>query len=757
MPPQLDLNLLLHQRSGLGPSGVESILRQTVLHQQPRDPSPGPAMELNPNIPARSAGSNPADRDCRRRDAQGELTHLHVDLLTATQGWPTDAQPIRLSRNLHSAPLEAEIDKLSADLDRAAGQVHGNAAENPAVSALLGEVSTLTQQDLVYMPFESIKERHPGAFAPECSGLLQEVDPKLPNSRIRFSRFEIAADMTETEAAGRHFIVREICNDLEQGKVAQGGVVTRFPPEPNGYLHIGHAKSICLNFGLAQEFKGRCHLRFDDTNPTKEDPEFVEAIQDDVRWLGFDWGEHLYHASDYFPKLYELAVQLIRQGQAYVCDLTPEDVRAYRGTLTEPGRPSPNRDRSVEENLDLFERMKKGEFEDGSRTLRAKIDMASGNINLRDPTLYRIRKVPHHRTGDQWCIYPMYDWTHGISDALEEITHSICTLEFENHRPLYDWYLEQLNLSCHPRQIEFSRLNLYYTVMSKRKLTQLVQDNVVEGWDDPRMPTIAGLRRRGYTPESIREFCERIGVSKNEGWIQYKQLEDCIRSDLNTRSKRIMGVLDPLKIVIENYPEGQTEEMRAPYFPDDPPLMGDRALPFSREIYIERSDFMEDPPRKFFRLAPGREVRLRRAYYITCTDVIRDDQGKVVELRATYDPESKGGCSPDGRRVKGTLHWVSAQHALEADVYLYDRLFTEERPDAHKEKDWMELLNPDSLKIVKARLEPSAAELEPETRVQFERLGFFVVDKESQPGAVRFNRIVTLRDTWAKMMAKGGR
>lgn len=382
--------------------------------------------------------------------------------------------------------------------------------------------------------------------------------------------------------------------------------------------------------------------------------------------------------------------------------------------------------------------------------------MASGNINLRDPALYRIRKVPHHRTGDEWCIYPMYDWTHGISDALEGISHSICTLEFENHRPLYDWYLEQLDLSCHPRQIEFSRLNLYYTVMSKRKLTQLVQERVVDGWDDPRMPTIAGLRRRGYTPESIREFCERIGVSKNEGWIQYKQLEDCIRGDLNTKSRRIMGVIDPLKIVIENYPEDKTELMSAPFFPDDPPLMGDRDLPFSREIYIERSDFMEDPPRKFFRLSPGREVRLRRAYYITCTEVIKDDSGEIIELRATYDPESKGGCSPDGRRVKGTLHWVSAAHALDADVYLYDRLFTCERPDAHKEKDWMELINPDSLNVVRAKLEPSAAELAPETRVQFERLGFFVVDKDSKPGAVRFNRIVTLRDTWAKMMAKEG-
>jgi glutaminyl-tRNA synthetase len=551
----------------------------------------------------------------------------------------------------------------------------------------------------------------------------------------------------------RHFIQHIITADRKRPEYAGKTIVTRFPPEPNGYLHIGHAKSICLNFGIAKEFDGRCHLRFDDTNPTKEDTEFVDAIKEDVQWLGFSWGEHLYHASDYFDKLYELATELIRQGKAYVCDLSAEEVREYRGTLTEPGRPSPNRDRTVDENLELFEKMRDGEFEDGSRTLRAKIDMASGNINLRDPALYRIRKVPHHRTGDKWCIYPMYDWTHGISDALEGITHSICTLEFENHRPLYDWFLEQLPLDCHPKQIEFSRLSLYFTIMSKRKLTQLVTSNTVEGWDDPRMPTIAGLRRRGYTPESLREFCRRIGVSKKEGWIQYKQLEDCIRTDLNLTTKRIMGVLRPLKVVIENYPEGQVEQLSGPFFPDEPEKMGYRDIPFSRELYIERSDFMEDPPKKFFRLAPGREVRLRRGYYITCTDVVKDDSDEVVEVRCTYDPESLGGTA-DGRRVKGTLHWVSAEHAVDAEVRLYDRLFADERPDAHKDVDWLDLVNKDSLEIVQAKLEPWAAKVEPMDRFQFERLGFFVVDKDSKPDSLRFNRIVTLRDSWAKIMAK---
>ena len=554
----------------------------------------------------------------------------------------------------------------------------------------------------------------------------------------------------------KHFIQHIITADLKRPEYQGKTITTRFPPEPNGYLHIGHAKSICLNFGLAEEFNGRCHLRFDDTNPTKEEVEFVESIQEDVHWLGFDWGEHLYHASDYFDKLYEFALELIRQGKAYVCDLTAEEVREHRGTLTEPGKPSPNRDRSVEENLELFERMRQGEFEDGSRTLRAKIDMASGNINLRDPALYRIRKVSHHRTGDKWCIYPMYDWTHGISDALEGITHSICTLEFENHRPLYDWFLEQLDIDCHPKQIEFSRLNLEYTVMSKRKLTHLVSNKLVEGWDDPRMPTIAGLRRRGYTPGSLREFANRIGVSKKEGWIEYKQLEDCIRGDLNLTTKRILGVLDPIKVVIENYPEDQVEMLSGPFFPDEPEKMGYRDIPFSREIYIEREDFMEDPPKKFYRLSPGKEVRLRRGYYITCTGVTKNEAGEVVELRATYDPESLGGTA-DGRRVKGTLHWVSAPHAVDAEVRLYDRLFTDPKPDSNKEKDWLELINSDSLKTVTAKMEPWVKEVEPMDRFQFERLGFFVVDKDSTPDKIRFNRIVTLRDSWAKIMKKAGK
>ncbi len=549
-----------------------------------------------------------------------------------------------------------------------------------------------------------------------------------------------------------NFIRTIVSEDLASGK--HQTVITRFPPEPNGYLHIGHCKSICLNFGLAQENGGRCHLRFDDTNPTKEDVEYVNAIKDDVRWLGFEWGQHLYHASDYFQKLYDYAVDLIKQGKAYVCDLDAEQVRAYRGTLTEPGKNSPYRDRSVEENLDLFTRMKEGEFEDGSRTLRAKIDMASPNINLRDPAIYRIRRVAHHRTGDAWCIYPMYDYTHCISDALETITHSICTLEFENHRPLYDWFLEQLDVPCHPQQIEFARLNLYFTVMSKRKLLELVQNGIVAGWDDPRMPTIQGLRRRGYTPEALHDFCERIGVSKNESWIEMKLLEDCIRTDLNTKVARVLGVLNPLKVVITNYPEDQVEGMEAPFFPDDPPKMGSREVPFTREIYIEREDFMEDPPKKFFRLAPGREVRLRRAYYITCQEVIKDDQGEVVELHCTYDPESQGGCTPDGRKVKGTIHWVSASHSLEAEVRLYDRLFTVERPDSQKGQDYKEFLNPNSLEVVTARVEPSLKSAQPGERFQFERKGYFVVDSDSSLKKLVFNRIVTLRDTWAKLVAK---
>ena len=560
---------------------------------------------------------------------------------------------------------------------------------------------------------------------------------------------------SESDGAGRHFISQEIESDIASGKVTTQ-IATRFPPEPNGYLHIGHAKSICLNFGLAQEFNGRCHLRFDDTNPTKEEIEFVEAIEADVRWLGFDWGEHLYHASDYFQQLYDYAIELIKAGKAYVCDLTAEQVREYRGTLTEPGKPSPYRDRSPEDNLDLFERMKKGEFEDGSRTLRGKIDMASGNINMRDPSFYRIRKTPHHRAGDAWCIYPMYDWAHGISDAIEGITHSICSLEFENHRPLYDWILENISIEAHPRQIEFSRLNMTYTVMSKRKLTHLVSNDLVRGWDDPRMPTLAAYRRRGYTPESIREFARRAGVTKSEQWIDPSQLDECLREDLNQKVKRVMGIIDPLKVVIENYPEDQVEEMSAPYFPDDPPLMGDRVLPFCREIYIDRSDFMEDPPKKYFRLAPGAEVRLRRAYYITCTEVIKDDKGEIVELRAKYDPESKGGSTPDNRRVKGTIHWVSARHAVDAEVRLYDRLFTVERPDAVKDRDWLELVNPEALIIKQAKLEPALADAKELDRFQFERVGFFAVDKDSKPGALVFNRIASLKDGWSKMMARSG-
>jgi glutaminyl-tRNA synthetase len=562
------------------------------------------------------------------------------------------------------------------------------------------------------------------------------------------------AEEQEGESSGRHFIVAEVESDLAAGKVKQ--VVTRFPPEPNGYLHIGHAKAICLNFGLAQDFGGRCHLRFDDTNPSKEEKEFVEAIERDVHWLGFDWGSHLYHASDYFEKLYSYALDLIKAGKAFVCDLTPDQVREYRGTLTEPGRPSPHRERTVEENLDLFERMKNGEFEDGSRTLRAKIDMASPNINLRDPALYRIRKVSHHRAGDRWCIYPLYDWTHGISDALEHVSHSLCSLEFENHRPLYDWILEQLEVPCHPRQIEFSRLNITYTVMSKRKLTHLVTSGMVKGWDDPRMPTLAAYRRRGYTPEAIREFCRRAGVSRSDQWIDPSQLDECLREDLNTKTKRVMGILDPLKVVIENYPEDGVELMPAPFYPDDPPLMGDRELPFCRELYIDRSDFMEDPPKKYFRLAPGSEVRLRRAYYITCTGVVKDGSGRIVELRAKYDPQSRGGTTPDNRRVKGTIHWVSARHALDAEVRLYDRLFTVERPDAVKDRDWLELVNPDSLVVKQAKVEPSLAEARELDRFQFERVGFFAIDKDSRPGALVFNRIVTLKDGWSKMMAKSG-
>ncbi|MCD4754594.1 MAG: glutamine--tRNA ligase/YqeY domain fusion protein [Deltaproteobacteria bacterium] len=550
------------------------------------------------------------------------------------------------------------------------------------------------------------------------------------------------------------FIRNIVAEDLRINK-NEGRVVTRFPPEPNGYLHIGHAKSICLNFGIAAENKGGvCHMRFDDTNPSKEDIEYIESIKADVKWLGFDWGKHLYYASDYFDQLYEYAVQLIKKGKAYVCGLSPEEIKEYRGTLTEPGKDSPYRSRPVEENLDLFERMRAGEFEDGSHILRAKIDMASPNLNMRDPAIYRIRRMSHHRTGDKWCIYPMYDYTHCLSDSIEGITHSICTLEFEDHRPLYDWVLDQLDVECHPQQIEFARLNLSYTIMSKRKLMKLVESGDVTGWDDPRMPTISGLRRRGYTPRSIRDFCERIGVAKRAGTVDVALLEHCVRQDLNQQAPRVMGVLRPLRVVIENYPEDQVEELEAINNPEDPG-MGSRKVPFSRVLYIEQEDFREDPPKKYFRLAAGREVRLRYAYYITCVGVIKDEQtGEIVELRCTYDPETRGGGSPDGRKVKATLHWVSAAHSLRAEVRLYDNLFLKANPDEVKDEgNFRANLNPNSLEtLTSCRVEPSLANAAPGSRSQFERQGYFCVDtKDSCDKALVFNRTVTLRDTWAKI------
>ena len=546
-----------------------------------------------------------------------------------------------------------------------------------------------------------------------------------------------------------HFIRNIVEDDLRTGKW-EGRVVTRFPPEPNGYLHIGHAKSICLNFGVAADYGGTCHMRFDDTNPAKEETEYVESILDDVRWLGFDWGPHLYYASDYFEQLYEYAVRLVEAGKAYVCSLSPEKIREYRGTLTEPGKDSPYRDRSVEENLKLFEAMRAGEFPDGAHVLRAKIDMASPNLNMRDPTIYRIRRAHHHRTGDKWCIYPMYDFTHCLSDSIEKITHSICTLEFEDHRPLYDWVLDELGV-YHPQQIEFARLNLTFTVLSKRKLVELVSQGHVAGWDDPRMPTIAGFRRRGYTPEAVRDFCERIGVAKRDSVVDLSLLEYCLREDLNRRAPRVMAVLDPLRVVIENYPEGQQEELDAVNNPEDE-SMGTRKVPFSRVLYIERDDFREDPPKKYFRLAPGREVRLRYAYFIKCVDVVKDDAGEVTELRCVYDPETRGGGAPDGRKVKATLHWVSAAHAFEGQVRLYDHLFLKPNPGGDG-RDYKEDLNPDSLRVVpSAKLEPSLREAVPGSRYQFERLGYFCADsKDSKPGAPVFNRTVTLRDTWAKI------
>ena len=554
------------------------------------------------------------------------------------------------------------------------------------------------------------------------------------------------------EASERSDFIRNIIReDLAAGRTQ--GLVTRFPPEPNGYLHIGHAKSICLNFGVAQEFGGRCHLRFDDTNPVKEELEYIEAIKADVAWLGFDWGAHLYFASDYFEQLYDWAEHLIRAGKAYVDDLSPEDIREYRGTLTEPGRNSPFRDRGVEESLDLFRRMRAGEFPDGSRVLRAKIDMASGNMNLRDPVLYRILHAQHPRTGDAWCIYPTYDFAHGESDAIEGVTHSICTLEFEDHRPLYDWLIENLPVPARPRQYEFARLNLSHTVLSKRRLIQLVAERYVRGWDDPRMPTLAGLRRRGVPPAAIRDFIGRVGVSKAANLVELAMLEHCVRELLNKTAARRMAVLRPLKVVIENYPEGQVEELDAVNNPEDP-AAGSRKVPFARVLYIERDDFMEDPPKKFFRLAPGREVRLRYAYFVTCREVVKDAAGEVVELRCTYDPATRGGDAPDGRKVKGTLHWVAAETAPEAEVRLYNRLFNEELPGA--KGDVLDDLNPDSLEVLECcYLEPALASAAVGEAVQFERLGYFCADPDGAAGKPVFNRTVALRDTWGKIQAKG--
>ena len=552
----------------------------------------------------------------------------------------------------------------------------------------------------------------------------------------------------ETEAAPSLDFIRAIVEeDLRAGKYQE--IVTRFPPEPNGYLHIGHAKAICTDFGIAKQYGGRCHLRFDDTNPTKEDVEYVDSIQEDVRWLGFDWGKHLYYASDYFQQLHDYAVMLIKAGKAYVDDSSAEEIRQMRGTLTEPGKESPYRSRSVEENLDLFARMKNGEFEDGSRVLRAKIDMASPNIVMRDPTLYRIRKFSHHRTGDAWRIYPMYDFTHCLSDMIEGVTHSICTLEFENNRELYDWVLDNLPVPCHPRQYEFARLNLTYTMMSKRKLLQLVQEKLVSGWDDPRMPTLCGLRRRGYTPDAIRNFCDRIGLAKRNSIVDVAMLEFSIREELNRTAPRVMAVLNPLKVVIDNYPDDAVEEVEAINNPEDE-TMGKRSVPFSKVLYIERDDFREDPPKKFFRLSPGREVRLRYAYYITCASVVKDAQGDIVELHCAYDPATKGGWSSDGRKVQSTIHWVSAQHALDAEARLYDRLFNV--PDPAAAEDFRACLNPESLTVLTGcKIEPSVANAPSGSRYQFERQGYFCVDPDSAAGKPVFNRTVSLKDSWAKI------
>ena len=554
------------------------------------------------------------------------------------------------------------------------------------------------------------------------------------------------------DAPATDFIRAMVAEDTEAGKNGSR-VATRFPPEPNGYLHIGHAKSICLNFGVAAEFGGTCNLRFDDTNPTKEDVEYVESIEEDVRWLGFNWNGQPRFASDYFPTLYEYAVHLIREGKAYVDSLSADEMREFRGTLTQRGRESPYRDRSVEENLDLFRRMREGEFPDGAHVLRAKIDMASPNINMRDPVLYRIRRAHHHRTGDTWCIYPMYDFAHPPSDALEHITHSLCTLEFEDHRPLYEWLIANLPVPATPRQIEFARLNLTYTVMSKRKLLELVQERHVNAWDDPRMPTLVGMRRRGYTPEAIRTFCDRIGVAKRENIVDVALLEHAVREDLNTRAPRAMGVLKPLRVVLENYPEGQTETFDIAINPEDPSA-GTRAVPFSRVLYIEQEDFAEIPPKKFFRLAPGREIRLRGAYFVTCMGVRKTPTGEITELRCSYDPATRGGDAPDGRKVKATLHWVSEAHAVDAEVRLYDRLFTTETPGA--DRDYRADLNPNSLEVLTGcKMEPGIANARAGDRFQFERLGYFCVDPDSKPGAIVFNRTVALKDVWAKIQQRG--
>lgn len=560
--------------------------------------------------------------------------------------------------------------------------------------------------------------------------------------------------MEETNKTERNpnFIRNIIIEDNETGKWGNK-VATRFPPEPNGYLHIGHAKSICLNFGLAEEFNGKCNLRFDDTNPVKEEDEYVQAIIENVKWLGFDVDDKIFYGSDYFDQMYDYALQLVKKGKAYVDDLNAEEIRQHRGTLTEPGKDSPYRNRNIEENVDLLERMKNGEFENGAKVLRAKIDMAHPNINMRDPVMYRILHAPHHRTGDKWCIYPMYDWAHGLEDSIERITHSVCTLEFEAHRPLYDWFLDELEI-YHPQQIEFARLNLTNTVMSKRKLLLLIQDGHVNGWDDPRMPTLSGMRRRGFTPESIRDFSERIGVAKRGSVVDFALLEHCLREDLNKRAPRVMGVLDPVKVVITNYPEDQVEELEAINNPEDE-SMGKRKVPFSKELYIERADFMEDPPKKFFRLGPGREVRLRYAYYIKCEDFVKDENGEIAEIHCTYDPETKGGYSPDGRKVKGTIHWLSAEHALDAEVRLYDHLFEKEDPNQVDEgQEFTDNINPSSLEIVQAKVEPSLKGVKQAEFFQFERKAYFCVDKDSTDDKLVFNRSVSLKDSWARMQKK---